>query len=273
MNTKQLMKKMTMGILATTLSVSVNASFLTIQGSGGFTSATNGHTNTLADPTANVLPIVNTATTSSVSWGTSIVDGQSSLFLEDEAMQSIDVLDQNYLLSTLTHNNNAINGVAEDFLSDATISGLLTLSGAFDALPSPLVIPTVFDIDFMETRNEITFGECASAVGNDEDGIVGGLGHTHITKCDDRFDYTVDGGSFPITIPLSISGFDYNLNIFAATDIAGTEVITANRFWTEEGKSTSVYTFARLARVPEPASIAILGLGLLGLAASKKRKS
>ncbi len=265
--TMNLIKKFSIGLAVATMSLAANASFLTIEGAGGFTTALDGNSNGIA--ISDVGPV------SSISWGVSTGDGQSSLRLTDEAAQNIDLLNTNYLLSTLTHLNNDIDAQGGDqntWLSSAIINGSLELTN----LPGALTIPTQFDIEFDETRNVVgPLGYCNldASVDNGESFAGDVNQHAHGTNCDDRFDYEVDGGSFPVVIPLTIAGLDYYLTIFAATDLAGTNPITANRFWTPENADTNVYTFARLARVPEPASIAILGLGLLGLASSRKRKA
>jgi len=265
------MKKLSIGLIATSMSLAANASFMTVEGSGGFTSALDGN--------GNAITVVEAGLVSTISWGVSTGDGQSSLELIDEEAQSIELLDTNYLLSTLTHYNNDIDAFGGDnntWLSSAIISGLLTLTGSFDNLPNPFAVPTQFDIDFEETRNVVgPLGYCNLdvAVDNGENYAGDTEQHGHGTNCDDRFDYTVDGGSFPVVVPVVLAGIEYYLSVFAATDILGNDVITSNRFWTPENADTSVYTFARLARVPEPTSIAILALGLLGLASSRKRKS
>ncbi len=260
--TMNLIKKFSIGLAVATMSLAANASFITVTADGGFTSATtNGG--------AAIAP-VDTASTSQVSWGTPINGGgQSSLLLTDQPTVSIDLLDTNYLLSTLTHINKSIDGINDDFLDKAVIGGTLAFVGT-DFLPG---INTLFDIDFKETGNLANIDYCVNEGNNGETGPTDPNDHAHATACDDRFDYTVDGATFPVAIPLSIGGVGYTLTLFGATDLAGNNLIPDNRFWTPENGDTNVYTFARLARVPEPASIAILGLGLLGLASSRKRKT
>ena len=264
-------KKIAAGLIATAMTMSANATFMTITADGGFTSAT-----TAGDGTAGSIDnisIIDTSNTSSISWGqeTSVGGGLSSLLLTDEKNVMIDALDTNYLLSTLTHINNPITGGSPTYLDKAVIAGSINFSGT-QFLAS---IGTLFDIDFKETRNETSKDACtAPAAGNNgETGPTDTDIHVHLSLCDDRFDYTVDGGTFPLTIPLFIGGIQYNLSLFGATDVAGNNLIPDNRFWTQEDGDTNVFTFARLSRVPEPASIAILGLGLLGLASSRKRKA
>jgi hypothetical protein len=255
------MKKLTIGLLATSLSISANAAFMTVEGTGGFTSAVDSYGN-------NVTP-VNGVLSSTISWGT---PSPSYLELIDEAQQDIDTLGVNYLLSTLTHNNDPIDGAT---LVNAIISGVLNLTGAGLVTPIPGdVINTSFNIDFAETLN----GSCdAASKDNGETGPTDPVDHIHASSCDDHFDYTVNGGSFPVTIPVLIAGWGYEITIFAATDDQGDNPLTALRFWTPENAKTSIYTFLRLdltqTSVPEPTSLAILGLGLLGLASSRKRKS
>ncbi len=263
----KLFKKFSIGLAVATLSIAANAGFITVEGAGDFTSAQNEGGNSMVIDNLS-------AAVSRVKWGEDQGDGQSSLRLTDQAQQDIDFLDTNYLLSTLTHFNNNIGGHSSTWLDKAIINGLLNITGADGG---PISIPNKFDIDFKETRNEggtnTAYCNIDPAKDNGETGPTDPNQHNHGTLCDDRFDYTVDGGSFPVIIPLMIAGDEYYLTVFAATDAAGNNAITANRFWTQENADTSVYTFARLARVPEPASIAILGLGLLGLATSRKRKA
>lgn len=259
-----LVKKLSIGLIASSMSLAANAAFLTVAGNGAFTTADDTFLN-------NIAP-VDVGLTSTISWGTNDTNTPSSLVLVDEASTDINTLGTNYLLSTLTHNNNDIGGAS---LVNAIIGGALSLTGSGLVTPFPGdVLNTSFDIKFSETLN----GSCnALSKDNGETGPTDPNQHVHLSSCDDRFDYTVNGGTFPVVVPVMIAGWAYDLNIFAATDALGANPLTATRFWTAENTATSIYTFLRLesthTSVPEPTSLAILGLGLLGLASSRKRKS
>jgi hypothetical protein len=272
-------KTIAAGVLATTMSLSATASFMTVEGVGGFSAATLGD-----NSAANMYDEIGaTGLYQGVNWGIESGHGLSSLYLVDY-FADITSLDTNYLVSTLTHSNNSVNGDTDDFLKEATITGLLDIQstavgGAHDGfgnvfLPFDFLLPVIFGIDFEETRNVFNVANCTAHDGDDdEDGVAGGGDHNYSSTCDDRFDYTVDGtGQLPFSVPMMLDGSEYYLTISATTDAAGNNPLSQNRFWTEEGKDTTIYSWVSLSKVPEPASIAILGLGLIGLA-SRKRKS
>lgn len=152
-------------------------------------------------------------------------------------------------ISTLYHRNMAISAGAFT-LRNALIYSELTLNGVFD----PHAIP----ITFVETLNN---GTCP-------------LGNPNGTVCDDLFGFPA-AGLDPVTFTHGGKNYQAVFKIDDFIDSVTNYPCPGPQctVWTAEGKTSNLSIFMRIREIPEPASMALVGLGLLGLAGLRRRRS
>jgi hypothetical protein len=205
-----------------------------------WTSTGGTNTNTSTSGTGN-------STVWDIHWGTSTGSGQSGLGFNPAQPPSFNATPGVLFdLGTLFHYNNPITG------NTPTSITLSLLTNIQNAIPVNQAFAFGFTVD--ETPNS---------------GPVGNCPYPSTVACSDKITFT----NIDTTNAFTLNGQSYTMQLEGFSTDGGATL--TNSFISNENATNSAHLYAEFIAphaAPEPATLAILGVGLLGLGAAKRAR-